>query len=178
MIKKNYRNFHSIYLKICLYRKQSATKLPKVATFYIFHLLEIFHFDLSGVISTPIFSDFEYYVTFIDDYFQYKVFCFFQKKKNVSQYSNSSIFGMKFKPSISLKSFTLIKEKKCLSFNFDQYLATHGIQRQLKIIHTPQKTGIAKQKNYILLNTTKCMFYKVWFIKPYWNIVEMYTTCF
>ena len=109
--------------------------------------LELIHSDACGPMPSTSLSDFEYYVTFIDDYSK-KAWIYFLKTKDV-------VFG-KFKEFEALIENQLERRIKTprtdnggeyTSKYFESFCKEVGIKRDLTTPYNTQRNGVAKRKN-------------------------------
>ena len=119
--------------------------------------LELVHSDVCGPLNVQARGDYEYFVTFIDDYSRYE-YVYLMKRK-------SETFG-KFKEFLAEAEIQLGKSLLCLrSDRGGEYLDTelkdhlieHGIVSQLTEPGTPQQNGVAERRNRTMRDMVRSM---------------------
>ena len=88
-----------------------------------------------------------YYVTFIDDHTR-KVWVYFMKEKSevFSHFQNFKVMVEK-QTSFYIKCIRSDEGREYFSNEFFDFLQKNGIRRNFTYRYTPQKNGVAKQKN-------------------------------
>lgn len=105
-----FKNLLRQMCSICLHGKQIITKFSKVATFCTMQPLELAHSDLSSWMATSIFSNFKYYITFIDDYSWYIILHLLWQKINTLNSLKSFIYRLRSKLDLKYVFFESIKK--------------------------------------------------------------------
>jgi len=119
--------------------------------------LGLVHSDVCGKMSTKSLSDGEYFLTFIDDNTHYlwvyilkrkdEVFHKFLEWKAVEEKSTGR----------RLKILRTDNGGEYTSAEFESYLKTEGVRRQLTIPKTPEQNGVAERMNRTLVETVRSM---------------------
>lgn len=85
-------------------------------------------------------------------------FVSFNEKASALNFSKSFTCGPETQTGYKMRTL-LSDQGEYLSSKFDNYLSTHGIQRQLTT-YTPRQNGVAECKNRTLMNGTRCMLHE------------------
>ncbi|KAL3693208.1 hypothetical protein R1sor_006859 [Riccia sorocarpa] len=141
----------------CILGKHAKKKFPKEATFRASRPIQLVHTDLSGRISFPTFSGYEYFMTFIDDYSRYAVVRLIRHKSDAFELFRRYHVWAERQTGQKLSMIRSDHGGEYLSGEFDTYLAEHGIQRQLTTTYTPQQNGVAERKNRTLFDAARCL---------------------
>ena len=120
-------------------------------------ILDLIHSDVSGRMSSPSLSGFEYYVLFIDDYSR-KTWIYFLKTKGEA--------FKRFQEFKALVENQTGKKIRCLrsdnggeytSNAFDDFCAREGIRREMTVAYNPQQNGVAERKNRSIVGAARAM---------------------
>ena len=100
---------------------------------------------------TPSFGNYLYFVTFIDDYSRHA--WVYPLKANSEVFLCFKIFLVMAENVSKCKMGTLCSDRggEYMSFEFNAFLAEHGIKHQCTVPYTPQQNGVAKRKNRSLM---------------------------
>lgn len=141
----------------CIKGKLSRLPFPRHDDLYTTEPLEIIHSDVCGPFECDTLAGSRYYVTFIDDFTRYCHVYFIKKKSDVftmfKTYKNEvETFLNKKIRHLQSDNGTEYRNKE-----FDNFLKSHGIQRRLTTVYTPQQNGISERKNRSLLDKARCL---------------------
>lgn len=120
-------------------------------------LLELIHSDVCGPMQTSSLGGCKYFVTFIDDMSRSCfVYLMKQKLEVLSKFKEFEAWATNF-TGRKIKTLRSDNGGEYLSKQFDEYLASKGIQRQLRAPYTPEQNGVAERMNRTLLESARCM---------------------
>lgn len=113
--------------------------------------------DLCGPFLVPSLGKSRYFLLLTDDY-SWKSWIYFLTSKS-NTLAKFKIFHSMLKRQTSQKLLQLQSDRggKFLSQEFNNYLITHGIIRELTIARTSQQNGVIKRKNWTMLNKLRFM---------------------
>ena len=120
-------------------------------------ILDLVHSEVSGRMSSPSLSGFQYYVLFIDDYSR-KTWIFFMKTKD-------EVFKrfQEFKALVENQTGRKIKVLRSdnggeyTSGEFVDFCVREGIKKELNVPYNPQQNGFAERKNRTIVGATRSM---------------------
>ena len=112
------------------------------------------HSDIGGPSRVKSTLGFQYFVTFIDDYFRC-TWLFLMKNCSELFHIFQSFFN-EIKTQFSVSIRVLRSDNGCeyLSHSFKQYMASYGILQQTSCAYIPQQNNVAQRKNRHLIETT------------------------
>ena len=120
-------------------------------------LLELIHIDVCGPLNVKDIRDFDYFITFIDDYSSYGYIYLLHRKSEA--FEKFKEFWAKVEKQLdkNIKSIRSDRGGKYLSRDFNKYLLDNEILSQLSILRMPQQNGVAKRKKQTLLDIVRSM---------------------
>ena len=120
-------------------------------------MLELVHMDVCGPMSTQAKWDYEYFITFTDDYSRYDyVYLMKRKSKTFEKFK-------KFRAEVENQLGKCIKVIRSdwggeyLLGDFKDYLTQNEIVSQLTVAGTPQQNGVVERRNRTLLEMIRSM---------------------
>jgi hypothetical protein len=154
----NFSTEHQEVCKGCALGKYAKTAFPSSEN-RIAGILDLMHSDVCGPMSFVSLSEFEYYVTFIDD-FSKKSWIFFIKTKG-------QVFNwfQEFKALVENQTRKKIKVLRSnnggeyTSNEFNDFCAREGIKRELTVPYNSQQNGVAERKNRAIVGAVRAMLY-------------------
>ena len=123
-------------------------------------ILDLIHSDVCGPFATETLNKSKYFLTFIDD-FSKRVFVYFIKTKD-EVLEKFKIFKalVENQTGLKIKKLRTDNGREYVNREFNDFLNTHGIQRQLTICYTPQQNGVSERFNRTLMEMARCMLVK------------------
>ena len=152
----------------CVKGKQTRSSFPKNEASRATELLEIIHSDVCGPMKTESLGRNRYFVTFIDDKSRYTAIYFMRHKNQVLE---------KFKEfeamatNVSGRSIKVLRSDnggEYLSKEFNDFLSSKGIKRQLTVPRTPEQNGVAERKNRTIQETARSMLHAAGLPDSFW----------
>ncbi|CAM6100214.1 unnamed protein product [Calypogeia fissa] len=147
---------HSV-CESCIMGKMPKQRRPKSSTHQATRPLQLIHTDVCGPM--PVASHFQskYMLTFTDDFSRYTWVFFIKKKSQV--FSTFQAFKLQVETAFQTKIATIRSDRggEYLSTEFDNFLISHGIKRQLTVAGTPHQNGISERKNCTLFDCGRSM---------------------
>lgn len=120
-------------------------------------ILNLIHSDVSGRMSSPSLSGYEYYVLFIDEYPR-KTWIFFLKTKGeVFKWFQEFKALVENQTGKKIKTLRSDNGGKYTSNDFDDFCAREGIQRELTVPYNPQQNGVTQRKNMSIVGAACAM---------------------
>ncbi|KAA0059677.1 gag/pol protein [Cucumis melo var. makuwa] len=114
--------------------------------------LELVHLDFCGPMNVKARGEYEYFISFIDDYSRYGHVYLIQNK------SNSFEKFKEYKAEVENESGKTIKTLRSdRGGEYPRLLDRHGIQSQLCAPSTPQQNGVSERRNRTLLDMVRSM---------------------
>lgn len=143
--------------EVCLKGKMCVLPFAKNNAIRSSAILEIVHSDICGPMRTTSMGGYKYFALFIDD-FSRMTFVYFLKNKSdiLSEFK-------KFKSQVELQTNAKIKVlrtdngREYISAEFNRFLESEGVRRQLTVAYTPQQNGVAERANRTLVEMARCM---------------------
>ena len=131
-------------------------------------LLGIIHSDVCGPMSVESHSRALYFVTFIDCYSRYIHVYFIHSKDQVfSKFVEFKQLAENF-TQCRIKILRSDNGGEYISKEFNQYLVSHGISRQLTIPNTPELNGVAERVNRTIVEMARSMLYHANLPMKFW----------
>jgi hypothetical protein len=148
--------------------KHHRDNFYKRASWHTSGPLQLVHSDLCGPLSSPSFSGYKYFLTFIDD-FSRRTWVYFLKLK-------SEFFDkfLAYRALVEKQSGHQIQRLRTdnggeyVNNNFTSYYTTHGIQMQHIVPYTPHQNGVVERKNRTLKEMANCMIQSKGLSLKYW----------
>lgn len=152
---KNYPE--TINCEVCLKGKMCSTPFSKNSSIKTSAVLELVHSDICGPMRTTSLGGFKYFALFIDD-FSRMIFVHFLKKKS-DILSEFKIFKSRVERETGNKIKKLRTDNGCefVSGDFNKFLESEGVHRQLTVQYTPQQNGVAERANRTLVEMARCL---------------------
>ena len=120
-------------------------------------LLGLVHMDVCGPMSTQAKEDYEYFITFTDDYSRYGYVYLMRWKSEAFEKFKEFRAEVENKLGKHIKVIRSDRDGKYLLRNFKDYLIQNGIVSQLTALGTPQQNGVAGRRNRTLLEMVRSM---------------------
>jgi hypothetical protein len=114
-----------------------------------------------------------YYVTFIDDHSRYMVVKLIKNKSDVMQHFMEYKAWAENVTGCRILVLRSDNGGEYCSNAFDQYLAEHGISRQLTPPYTPEHNGVAERANRTIMETARSMLQAAGLDNRYWGEAVM-----
>ena len=118
--------------------------------------LQKVHSDLSGIIRLPNFDNVRYFVVFIDDFTRYMVVFFLARKFQVLNAFDEYRRHMEKQTGFKVMCLKSDNGTEYVNSYFDQYMARHGISRELSIPYSPQSNGVSERAMRTLKEGARC----------------------
>ncbi|PKU78648.1 Retrovirus-related Pol polyprotein from transposon TNT 1-94 [Dendrobium catenatum] len=118
---------------------------------------DLIHSDVWGPAPVNSLDGFRYYVIFVDDFTRFSwLYLMTSKQETISKFRLfHQLIQTQF--NITPKAFRSDGGGEFTSHEFNTYLQSHGIQRQLSCPHTPEQNGLAERKHRHLLDLARTM---------------------
>nr|KYP72342.1 Retrovirus-related Pol polyprotein from transposon TNT 1-94 [Cajanus cajan] len=121
--------------------------------------------------------EFQYFVTFIDDYSRC-TWLFLMKNRSELFFIFQSFYNeIHNQFGVSIRTFHSDNAREYLSHSFQAFMTSHGILHQTSCAYTPQQNGVAERKNRHLLETTRTLLLHGHVPQPFWDDVVL-TACY
>ena len=119
--------------------------------------LELVHTDVCGLMRVQARGEYEYFITFTDDYSRYGfVYLMHQKFETFDKFREYKAEAEK-QLGVHIKQLRSDRGSEYLSGEFKFYLTQEGIVSQLSALRTPQQNGVAERRNRTLLDMVRSM---------------------
>lgn len=132
------------------------------------NLLEIVHSDVCGPFNTNSIGGSKYFLTFIDDKSRYATVIFMQNKSEVFEHFKKYKQYVEKQTGAKIKVIRSDNGGEYVNKEFDQYLQSQGIERQLTVPHTPQQNGVAERFNRTLVEMARSMLLHAGLEEKFW----------
>ena len=118
-------------------------------------VLDLVHTDLCGPMSTSARGEYEYFITFINDYSRYGyIYLMHHKSETFKKFKEFKVEVENHRGK-SIKSLQSNRGGEYLLGEFRQFLEDHGITYQLAAPGQPQQNSVAKRRNRTLLEMVR-----------------------
>jgi hypothetical protein len=131
-------------------------------------ILERIQTDVCGPFSVDSKTKHNYYVIFVDDFYR-KCWIFFMQKKDQT-FSKFCEFKALVEKELG-KQVKALRSDNCgeyISNKFKDFCRKEGIQRELIVPHNPQKNGIVKRKNRMIMGAAQAMLHDQGLLMHLW----------
>jgi hypothetical protein len=112
---------------------------------------------------------YRYYVTFIDDKSRYTFVYLIRTKSEVFEKFKTFEALVRNKYQKTIKILRSDNGGEYLSNDFDNFLKSKGIEKQLSVAYTPQQNGVAERMNRTLVECARTMMIHANLPKKYWG---------
>jgi hypothetical protein len=130
----------------CVLNKHHQDNFDKRASWHGLTPFHLVHHDLCGMLSSPSFSEWNYLLTFIDD-FSRQIWVYFLKfKSEVFDKKNSYKALVEKQSQHELQRLRIDNGGEYVNNKFTSYF----IQMQYTIPYTPQQNGVSERQNHTL----------------------------
>lgn len=121
------------------------------------NILELVHTDICGPMSVKSYGNARYFVTFIDDATRYIVVVMLKSRSEVL--TEFKKFQLRVEKETGRKIIKLRSDnaKEYVSKEFNSYIESQGITRQLSVAHTPQQNGVPERANKTIVEMARVM---------------------
>ena len=136
--------------KACQLRKQHRLPFPKESSASK-GLLDVIQSDVWGLTQMLTLSGYCYYVTFIDNHSRYAWIIPMKKKSEVLAHFQKLKRHIEKETGRHIRCLRSDGGNEYFFDEFNSYLQGKGIRREFSCRHTPQQNGVAKRKNWQIL---------------------------
>ncbi|KAA0060254.1 gag/pol protein [Cucumis melo var. makuwa] len=119
--------------------------------------LELVHSDLCGPMNVKARGEFEYFITFTDDYSRYGYVYLMQHKSEALEKFKEYKAEVENALSKTIKTFRSDRGGEYMDLKFQNYLMECEILSQLSAPGTPQQNGVSERRNRTLLDMVRSM---------------------
>lgn len=132
-------------------------------------LFGLIHSDVCGPFEENAIGGYRYYVTFIDDKSRYTFVYLIRAKSEVFAKFKEFEVLIRNKYQKTIKILRSDNGGEYLSAEFDNFLKSKGIEKQLSVAYTPQQNGVAERMNRTLVESARTMMIHAKLPKSYWG---------
>jgi transposase InsO family protein len=133
----------------------------------------LIHSDVCGPFEENAIGGYRYYVTFIDDKSRYTFVYLLRAKSEVFEKFKEFEALVKNKYMKSIKILRSDNGGEYMSKDFDNFLKSKGIEKQLSVAYTPQQNGVAERMNRTIVESARTMMIHANLSKSYWGYAVM-----
>ncbi|TYK19615.1 gag/pol protein [Cucumis melo var. makuwa] len=119
--------------------------------------LKLIHSDLCGSMNVKARGDFEYFISFIDDYSRYGYLYLMEHKSEALEKLKEYKDEVENLLSKKIKILRSDRGGEYMDLRFQDYMIEHRIQSQLSAPGTPQQNGVSERRNRTLLDMVRSM---------------------
>ena len=127
------------------------------------------HTDLCGPINVKARGEYEYFISFIDDYSRYDYIYLMHRKsealENFREYK-SEVENLLAK---TIKTLRSDRGGEYMDLRFQDYMIEHGITSQLSAPGIPQQNGVSDRRNRTLLDMVRSMMNFAQLLDSFWG---------
>lgn len=153
-----FNNSDSItHCKHCLNGKMHQLPFSK-SNFQAYNPLELIHFDAWGLVHVTSVNDFQYYVTFIDEYLKFTWLYLLKFKLDVFDVFKHFKDTVENQLDIKIKILRTNRGGEFTSNAFKNFCLSHGLIHKFTCPHTPQENGVAERKHRHLVECNSLCF--------------------
>lgn len=164
-----FNNSDSItHCKHCLNGKMHQLPFSK-SDFQASNPLELIHSDTWGLVPITSVNDFQYYVTFIDEYLKFTWLYLLKFKLDVFDVFKHFKATIENQLDIKIKILRTNRGGDFRSNAFKNFCLSHGLIHKFTCIHTPQENGVAERKHRHLVECTLTMLSYFKLPTSYWS---------
>lgn len=176
MAKKNLVNGMNINIneklgpcQTCIMGKQTQTPFPKKSNSRSSKLLELIHTDICGPMRTQSIGGARYFITFIDDKSRWGATYFIAHKSDALKSFQDYKRYAENQTGQKIKAVRSDNGKEYKNLNFNEFLKSNGIKRQLTVDYTPQQNGVAERRNRTLVKMARCKLLQSKLPQSFWG---------
>ena len=136
-------------------------------------LFGLIHSDVCGPFEENAIGGYRYYVTFIDDKSRYTFVYLIRAKSEVFAKFRDFEVLIRNKYIKTIKILRSDNGGEYLSTEFDQFLKSKGIEKQLTVAYTPQQNGVAERMNRTIVESARTMMIHANLPKSYWGYAAL-----
>ena len=133
----------------CLSGKMNANPFPS-STMRASKPLELIHTNLHGPFKVRTMSGYRYWITFIDDYTQFRAVIFLKSKDQAFEAFQRYKAYAENHLGAKIKCMRIDKGGEYMSNQFIDFMLEHGITHQYTVRARPQQNGVAKRANRMI----------------------------
>ncbi|MCO5579721.1 hypothetical protein L7F22_033581 [Adiantum nelumboides] len=119
--------------------------------------LQLVHSDACGPMRTPSVGNSLYFVTFIDDFSRFCWVYPLKAKSDVVAIFQHYVSMVENETGCKVQTLRTDRGGEYMSGAFKDFLGKKGIKHQCTMPYTPQQNGVAKRKNWSLMEMARCM---------------------
>lgn len=131
-------------------------------------LLELIHSDVCGPINKVSNGGARYFLTMIDDKSRYIHVYFMKHKSEVTKIFKEHVTSVERQKGLKVKVIRSDNGTEYVNKEFDEYLKSAGIKRQLTVPYTPQQNGVAERCNRTLVEMARAMLNSAALNESFW----------
>ena len=154
----------------CLESKQTRAPLPKDGAIRATRLLGLVHSDVCEVTDVTSWEGYNYFVTFVDDYSRYTMVALLKRKNEVFQKFRTFQALVERHTGNKIKILRSDNGTEYCNKEFENYLKSEGIIRQLSVVDTPEQNGVAERINRTLLEIARALLKEAGLDERYWGV--------
>jgi hypothetical protein len=151
----------------CIYGKQSQERFPSRVTREN-GILELLHSDMFGPITVPSLGWSMYYVSFIDDFSRNTWIYFLRKKSKVFEKFKEFKYLVENQIDKKIKVLRTENGGEFCGKEYDHFCKQCGTTHQNTMPYTPQKNGVSKRMDRMLMVKARSMFRGVGMAQEFW----------
>jgi len=121
------------------------------------NILELVHTDICGPMNVKSFGNARYFATFIDDKTRYVEVVFLKSRSDILEEFKKYQLRVAKETGRKITKLRSDNAKEYVSKEFNDYLESQGIRRQLSVEYTPQQNGIAERANRTIVEMARAM---------------------
>jgi transposase InsO family protein len=138
---------------------------------------QLLHMDTVGPSQVHSVGGKLYVLVIVDDYSRYSSVFFLESKDEVFEHFQSLALRLNNKHPNCLKAIGSHNGTEFRNASFDQFCLEHGVDQQFLAPRVPQRDGVAKPKNHILVEMARTMLDEHRIPRCFWD-EEINTTCY
>ena len=147
----------SLACESCQLGKHTRVSFPQRLNNRATSPFDLVHTDVWGPCRTASTLGFQYFVTFIDDYFRCTWLFLMKTRAELFSIFQKFYAEILTQFNISIRVLRSDNAREYFSAPFISFMSQHGILHQSSCARTPQQNGVAERKNRHLIETTRTL---------------------
>jgi hypothetical protein len=153
----------------CVKGKHHREKFDQGEAWRAKHPLELVHTDLCGPMQVESIGGNRYFLTFIDDYSRMCWVYFLRNKSDTLSVFKKFKILVETQSGYSLKKLRSDRGGEYTSYEFQNYCASLGVERQLTVAYSPQQNGVAERRNRTIGEMARSMLIEKGIPTEFWG---------